>query len=218
MPCELCFTQCSYPLKNFGLKLCVACIDELSELSCSPHEINTIEWASTEGGNTAKVDSLFWYRGTVRSLIIAAKVKNDISALKTLLQIYLAEIERKSGTLDFNYVMPCPSSLWSRIHGKIDVAWFLAENMARIYKIEFIRPPRRIYWNLKKRSQTERPTDTSLVGPNSSITPIAPTCFQSHCLIIDDVVTTGTTLKRCIENAPKLNVGSFSCLTFARAR
>jgi predicted amidophosphoribosyltransferase len=216
MSCDLCFTRSSFSNSHLGLKLCIACIDELEELSCYKLESKALEWSMANNRSLAKIDSLFWYSGIVRNLTINAKVKGDISALNRILQIWNAELDADA-IKDIDAVIPCPSSLWSRIHGRIDIAWFLAAKIAQKHRIKFLRPPRAIYWNMKKRSQTERPLDTTLVVPEEP-TKLITNRSQNHCLILDDVVTTGTTLKTCIEHASKLNFHTFTCLTFARAR
>ena len=218
MTCDLCFTRAIFPTPNFGLKLCVACIDELSELDCSQQESKMLEWSKSEGQNIAKIDSLFQYGGIVRSLTIDAKVKGDISSLNKILQIWSTQIEHAVSFKEIDLVMPCPSSLWSRMHGRIDIAWFLATAISYKFQIKFVRPPRSIYWNTKKRSQTERPIETNLVVPSGTTKSSFVGKSRNHCLIVDDVVTTGVTLRSCIEEASKLGYDKFSSITFARAR
>jgi predicted amidophosphoribosyltransferase len=216
--CDLCFTKSFHSSTNFGLRLCIACIDELGELTCSELDSSSLTWTTPECRSLTKIDSLFWYSSMVRTLIIAAKAKGDLSALNRMLQIWSGEIEGKISFAEITSVMPCPSSLWSRMHGRIDIAWFLAAKISNRYKIKFIRSPRRIHWNIKKRSQTIRPLDQNLLTSDSTTHSIAPLKGEHHCLIIDDVVTTGATIKNCIEHASKLGIGRFSSLTFARAR
>jgi predicted amidophosphoribosyltransferase len=217
MSCELCFTNSSFHVGRFELELCIACVDELSELVCYNEEAKAVEWSSNDQKSTAKIESLYRYNGIVRSLTISAKVKGDISALNRLLKIWDSEL-KADAFAGINAVMPCPSSLWSRVHGRVDIAWFLAARIAKKYQISFLRPPRALYWNLQKRSQKERPSETNLVVQKGTNKLDYIGNSQRHCLIIDDVVTTGKTLKTCIEYAAKLDFDRFSCLTFARAR
>ena len=216
MSCELCFTNSSFHEGRFDLKLCIACLDELNELGCYNNEAKAIEWSTNDQRGTAKIESLYKYYGIVRSLTISAKVKGDIYALNRMLKIWDAEL-RAEAFAEINAVMPCPSSLWSRLHGRVDIAWFLAEKIACKHQIKFLRPPRAIYWNFQKRSHKERPLETNLVVPEDT-NKMQRISSQRHCLIIDDVVTTGKTLKTCIEYASKMDFDRFSCLTFARAR
>jgi predicted amidophosphoribosyltransferase len=217
MSCELCFTNSSFHEGHFNLKLCIACLDELNELRSYRQEAKAIEWSVNAQMCRAKIESLYRYSGIVRSLTISAKVKGDISALNRMLKIWDAEL-RADAFAGINAVMPCPSSLWSRLHGRVDIAWLLAAKIARKYQINFLRPPRAIYWNMQKRSQKERPLATNLLVPEDTSKMDLISCVQRHCLIIDDVVTTGKTLKTCIEHASQMNFDRFSCLTFARAR
>lgn len=177
-----------------------------------------LEWSASEGQNIAKIDSIFQYRGIVRTLTIAAKVKGDVTSLSKILQIWSTKIEQTISIKEIDLVMPCPSSLWSRVHGRIDIAWFLATAISYKYQIRFARPPRSIYWNTKKRSQTERPIEANLVLDADSTKLVSARGSTKHCLIVDDVVTSGVTLKSCIEKASALGFDRFSSLTFARAR
>lgn len=166
---------------------------------------------------------MFWYSGIVRRLIIAAKVKSDITALKRLMTIWGTELSKVPMIQNMHAVMPCPSSLWSRLHGRIDVTWFLAERISSIYRIPMVLPPRHTYWKMKKRSQTLRPVDKLL----ATAEPTSADSFQScqhysenrkYCLVVDDVVTTGTTLKTCISAAKMCTDFQFATLTFSKAR
>lgn len=220
--CRFCFTTPAFT-SDFsginGLETCIACLDEWAELSHTAADPRRISWNSDRGIMHAGVHSLFAYRGQVRRHIIAAKVQGDHTAVGRLLAVWGDALTKIPDIEGISAVMPCPSSLWGRLRGRLDLAWMLAEHTSRQFGLPLVRPPRRLYWRLHKRARLERPVDNLLInlwenGPVA--TPQGN--FHHRCLLIDDVVTTGATIKHCLEAASANFTYHFSIVTLARAR
>jgi hypothetical protein len=107
----------------------MACIDEMQELSADKGTTVSLPWTR---GDT-EVHSFFWYAGAVRRQIIGAKAGGDIHALKGIVKVWAKELSDLPIIKEVDSVMPCPSSLWSRMHGRIDIAWFLAAHASEAF-------------------------------------------------------------------------------------
>lgn len=107
--------------------------------------------------------------------------------------------------------MPAASSLFSRLYGRYDLAWFLAKSLARASGAKFIVPPRAFYFSLEKRSRKKREEE---LFPLFSL--LKPQEGKPRLLLVDDVLTTGYTLKALAKHYE----GSFSlqAVTLAYAR
>jgi len=135
-----------------------------------------------------QIKSILFYNDTSRELILKAKVRKNLVAAETLMQILIQSDETKKLLQTIDFVMPAPSSVFSRIYGRFDLAWIFAERISSLYRKTFLSPPFRLYWNFKKRSFIKR--DQDFFFPPSTLS-----CDKApSLLIIDDIVTTGKTL------------------------
>jgi predicted amidophosphoribosyltransferase len=68
----------------------------------------------------------------------------------------------------------------------------------------------------------EKPVDTMLISPQVPVQTqyevLSNTNPLRHCLLVDDVVTTGSTLKKCMEAAAAKKNFEFTAVTYARTR
>lgn len=220
--CKFCFTTPAFTIDfagKKGMEACIACIDEWSELRLPAENRARIIWMQNGGWRAAEVNSLYAYRGLMRRHIIAAKVQGDHTAVRRLVSVWESALDGLPEMTDFSAVMPCPSSLWSRMHGKFDLAWIFAAYTAQRFGIQLIRPPRRLYWSFRKRARMDRPVDNMLINTpaDGQISELTDN-FRERCLLIDDVVTTGATLRRCLEGSPPERTYHYSVLTLARSR
>jgi predicted amidophosphoribosyltransferase len=146
-----------------------------------------------------QVVSILYYNDMCRSLVLNAKIKQNIIACECLLDIVVQSELTKSIMKNIDVIAPVPSSVFSRFFGRIDLAWMLALRLSIYYNKKFISSPYFMYWNFKKRSFKNKRQNTCLkrFAQHNSIAP--------KLLVIDDVVTTGYSLAR---------VGSFFCPSY----
>lgn len=191
------------------------------------------------------VYSLFYYQNMIRDLILRAKVQKDHQALKLIESIIQLEFENikkfcisffqntttltstkinpssSDSLLPSFFIIPVPSSLWSRIKGKYDISFMIAKTLSDLFGSKLIETSYKFGWNIFKRSKslikkqknisTLNPSIKSNLKPNSSI--------QNHknIIIVDDILTTGYTLKKIGSN-PEYKQSKILYISFATSK
>jgi len=178
--------------------ICFGCLKIIYELSVN-------------NSNEQKISSLFSYQEPLRSLVISAKVERNWLATQSLKKI-LSHSVRTQYLLEWaDYVTPAPSSLWSRIHLKFDLAYILAHHLTRKTKATLVPPPWTTGWNISKQSKRKRrsPVHSTQAIPVDNRS-------KKNILLIDDVTTSGQTLNRLEKHFPHYNVRAL-CLCSAKS-
>ncbi len=157
------------------------------------------------------VHSFFHYNGTLRNLILQAKIHGTSRVLTAIEKIWLQKVEELTDLSTVKWVVPAPSSAWSRLRGRVDLAWQLAYSLSCKKNIQFLEPPSFLYWRFKKRALEKNRDQSHLRELNFRQSVKDPT----H-LVVDDVLTTGHTLSRLSEALPSSYKLKF--VTLARSR
>jgi predicted amidophosphoribosyltransferase len=191
---------CSELLAVSGDRLCLRCSSNLERLRLS----------AFDGERCREITSVFRYEEPLRSLVLKAKIRDDYLALNLLLDFFGSAPEVSELGIWCDAVMPAPSSLWGRARGRFDVAFMLARRVSVLLHRPLVTAPNHLYWRFKKRALEEK----------SSIFQIGQTISESarfrrpKTLVVDDIVTTGFTLKR---TASALVDHEIRCLALANA-
>lgn len=90
-----------------------------------------------------------------------------------------------------DFIVPAASSLFSRLHGRCDLAWFLAKTLSRESGVKLVSPPWFFHFSLKKRSLKKRDGESFPLHSFMKEDPDKP-----KILLLDDVLTTGFTLEK----------------------
>jgi len=169
--------------------------------------------------------SLYRYRGLVRRLILRAKVQGDLQALALLIELAACHSACRKTLAPIQLVVPCPSSLWGRLRGRLDVAHHTAVRLARMADAPYASSPWHLYWRLHKRAQMRRvrhglievrPSPARIAAATGRTWQSRPTKSkgESIVLLVDDVVTSGYTM---LTTAAAIKHGDLRFLSLASA-
>ncbi len=155
--------------------------------------------------------SLFPYNEAVRSLILAAKIKGHLGALSFIITQFVNECISWPIVQHCNTIMPMPSSFWGRIKGRIDIAYHLAWYLSQHANKKFCRPPYAAGWHIKKQAMVNAKArrHEHMLNSRHALT------TDRYTLVVDDLITTGTTYAKLQQNIAKSSTGIIS---FASAR
>ncbi len=200
--CQICFAlRPSCGEEAPALRLCAACDAELTALRLG-------QPVSTLGGY--QVTSLYRYSGLYRRLLLRAKVQGDQRTARLLINqaVQLPQLAVMAAWADAT--VACPSSLWGRMRGRLDVAALFCERISHVYGVPSLPAPAHLFWRLKKRARM-----AGRVGPvrglnsdaDDAKSPLparrsleAWACaahgkgLGARILVVDDIATTGHTL------------------------
>jgi predicted amidophosphoribosyltransferase len=175
--------------------------------------------------NAPAVSSLYYYDEPLRPLVLRAKVQSDHQALFFLESLFVGNPRVLALGNWCELIISAPSSLWGRIRGRFDLAYFLARSLATVVGKPLASAPSYLHWRLKKRAQMQdrsrSDTEKSRLDSNSFAASSAIFSGSQKILLIDDVVTTGHTLS---ESALALTgdtgemFKNIKCLTLARKK
>ena len=168
--CLLC--QCEY-FEEAAPFLCTSCFARL-ELA-RPH---------------SEITSLFRYNEASRKLILLVKIEGNYRALSCLCHLFLNSAQVGELSQRNQVIVPAPSSLWSRMRGRFDLAWLLSAALARQTQCKLQRAPLHLYWQTKKRSKLGEREGVEIPSRCEGKLP------DTNTLIVDDVVSSGHTLRR----------------------
>lgn len=173
--------------------------------------------------------TLFRYQGLVRDLVLRAKVGGDHRALALIEEILATSPVVGRAVTDCDALMACPSSLWGRWHGRLDIAGCVATRLAVDARKRLLPAPPELFWRWRKQAlshgSSARPASQLWRGPWPERAALRWTTQMAslgdpstiRILMIDDVVTTGKTLDRCAATLAEHGFESCRALTFAAA-
>lgn len=201
MFCQLCGQWIGQP---FHALFCFRCISDLHR---------SIAYKYHGSPQHPRLLTLWNYQDEqVQALILKAKAKECWASFRLLLRIVLRDpmIAEWLGPADI--LIPAPSSLWSRLRGRIDLPLYLSQELAKKYQKDHYHVPGTLWWRWQKRALARGYYDLRLPPDRHTIPakhPRLSMCIPegARVVIMDDVITTGHTLREISARLPtKLNV------------
>ncbi len=147
--------------------------------------------------------SHYAYRGVCRDSILAFKGRGFRQLGQALALRILNQADLQEWMQSCDVIMPAPSSLWSRWHGSLDLAAYLAESLAVRSRLLVKAPPFSLGFRWHKQALRHRGERKGVFKNSGSF--YDASYFSGFIgfpqkkdrlsvLIVDDVVTTGNTL------------------------
>ena len=173
-------------------------LNKLDLLSFTPSSTFSLPISTTPSSDN--VYSIFCYQNLIRDLILRAKAQKDYQALQLLISLTLNELPSIKSFISTRFqtptslsILPTPSSLWSRLKGKYDIAYLIAKSLSESLGTSLQKPSFKLGWSLFKRSKTKLKSTKPYLSINQI--PTHTSTFQKHTLlIVDDILTTSQTL------------------------
>lgn len=160
-----------------------------------------------------QVGGLFQYGKTLRRVIMRAKVKNDLHALNGLSALYTGHEDVLRAAAKCDVIVPAASSLWGRIRGRFDLAQAMALNLGSETGKPVVLLPWQQYMRLTKRAGKNR--SLVIVAKKELAVKNHPKFSGQRILLIDDIITTGLTVKSTSKSLLAMGATSVTAISLA---
>ncbi len=188
-------------------QLCISCFSKLDQLTESDKA--EIERIATDIG-AENIYTSYRYQGILRKLILSFKFQDAIEHRKQLAQILPKfKQEEQHNMVEPKLVVPVPMHPLKRIARKYNQAEELALLFAKQNHMTY-QP-----FVLKRETyqkQTDKNKQQRAKNLSKSIS-CAEELRGTHVYLVDDILTTGATLKACIKALKKSGATKVTCIT-----
>jgi len=161
-----------------------------------------------------RVLSAFWYRGPAKKAIKTLKYKRVWTLAKLLSQLLVEDLEEKGVSFGVEAVIiPVPLAFWRRGKRGFNQAELLAKTLGERLNLS-------VKTNLLERAK-ETPSQTGLTRKERAKNvkgafKVQRELRREDLLLVDDILTTGETVRECARILKKAGAGQVWVLTFAK--
>lgn len=199
---------------NLTQVLCDRCLKRIN--NCKEFKIIYIDYKKFK--TKICVYTLFKYQDVIRDMILMAKVNQNLKSIYFLNQIIKSDRNILKLLKWAHIIVPVPSSLWSRFYGKYDLTYYIAQSLSDEFKKPLLTAPFDLFWKVKKRAMNHETLPYLSIGLIDKIKKAFKkniNVYDKNVLIVDDVITTGFTLKTVVDRITANN--QIKVLTIANA-
>lgn len=166
-----------------GCDLCSQCLEDISVISCQKADFGSLP-----------VYSYAYYEGTVRNIVISEKDSDKPYLVRTV-ACFLKDVV-KTNKIAFDYIAYVPASKSSISRRGYDAIKFLAKELSYMSDVPILKGLERIKNSLDQTQVEKEDRKTNIKG---CFAYTGESLYGKNILLIDDVVTTGSTLNECAD-------------------
>lgn len=206
-------------VRGHSSRLCVVCARDLvpSHTACARCRDSTCGACSARIAPLASLSAAYDYRGTAGALVRRAKLDRDPAALGLLGDALCRSLHRRDARYRRAVVVPVPLARAKQRRRGFNQAEVLAERLARRLDVPASHVLRRVRDTATQGSQTSIAARQANVAGAFALR--WPVCRRAapHVLLVDDVATSGATLRECARVLRRSGCGRIDAIVVARA-
>ena len=154
-------------------------------------------------------------------MVNAFKFRNHLWLRDDLVDWLEATVRARFKVAEADVVVPMPSTFWHRIDRGYNQCAYLARALAkRLGKPYDARAMRRVGSPRRQAGLTEEDRRENVVGTfacRRDFSAFPPSGRPATVLVVDDVMTTGSTLSECARELKRAGAGRVWCVTLVRS-